>query len=175
MLPTRKKVLKTLLSLLNHPSSPERVARGIAAGLFCAFVVPVFQMALALLVSLGIRGSRVPALLFTWVSNPFTIPVLFPLQCLLGSWLIGQPLTYESIYSALGSLIRHPTFSRFIGLSSELVFSFFAGGLVIGLICAVTGYYVSCRVIARFREQKAARRLKRKERRIAASREGGTL
>lgn len=41
-----------------------------------------------------LRAAKVPAVAFTFVSNHFSIIVLYPLQCYLGSYLIsGRSVT----------------------------------------------------------------------------------
>lgn len=50
------------------------VPRGVALGLFCAFIVPVGQIFLAAFLALPARANVPLAALSTFITNPFTLP-----------------------------------------------------------------------------------------------------
>lgn len=50
------------------------VPRGVALGLFCAFIVPVGQIFLAAFMALPFRANVPLAALTTFITNPFTFP-----------------------------------------------------------------------------------------------------
>jgi uncharacterized protein len=156
------KSLKFYLRLIRHHGTPESVGRGAAAGLFSAFITPIGQMPLALLLALPLRGAKITAMLTTWITNPLNMPVVYPAQCYLGSFLIGSPLSYTLIKQMVSDLIHNPSMKTVGALSGELIASFLAGGLLLGGIMAVSGYFLATELTRRYR----ARKIKRKEHKI---------
>ena len=152
------KSLKFFLRLIRHHGSPESVGRGAAAGLFSAFITPIGQMPLALLLALPLRGAKVTAMLTTWITNPLNMPVVYPVQCYLGSFLIGRPLSYTLIKRLVSDLIHNPSAKTVGELSGELIASFLAGGLLLGGIMAVSGYFLATEMTRRYRARKAHRK-----------------
>ena len=152
------KTLKFYLKLMRHRGTPAYVGRGVAVGLFSAFITPLGQMPLALLLALLIRGAKGSALLATWVTNPLNMPVVYPIQCYLGSLIIGSPLSYDSIKHLVLNALRSPSMETWWSLGGELVACFLAGGVLFGLLSAVPGYFITIGMVRRYR----ARRLHRK-------------
>ncbi|MCF7849424.1 MAG: DUF2062 domain-containing protein [Kiritimatiellales bacterium] len=148
--------------MLKHPGSPESVGRGVAVGLFSAFIIPFsLQMLVAFPLAVLVRGARVAALLSTWVSNPLTIPFIYPLQCLAGSYLIGKPLSYAAIRKMSGAIIETPSIGTLLSFGWELVLSFLVGGLIFGVLAAAAGYPATVMLVKRYRIKKTERREKR--------------
>lgn len=156
------KSLKFYLRLMRHPGSPESVGRGVAAGLFSAFITPVGQMPLALLLALPLRGAKGAALLSTWITNPLNMPVIYSVQCYLGSFIVGNPLSYEEIKLLVLNALHNPSMKTAWALGGELVACFLAGGILFGLLSAVPGYFLTIELVRRYR----ARKIKRKESKI---------
>lgn len=153
------KWLKFFLRLTRHPGSPERVGRGVAAGLFAAFIIPVGHMLLAFPLAMLVRGTRSAAVLSTWIINPLTLSVAYPVQCYLGSFIAGDLLSYSEIKQLIMAFLTHPGWSTFSDLSSELIVSFFAGGLLLGTAAAGIGYFATTKMVHSYR----ARKIRRKE------------
>jgi uncharacterized protein (DUF2062 family) len=158
-LPSKFNIKQSYFRLLNHKGSPESIGRGAAIGLMVGMVIPFsFQMIIAFPLALLFKAAKFPALLFTWISNPLSIPVIYPIQCYVGSYLIGRPLSYESIKTTLAVLIETPSISNFFGFSGDLILSFFAGGALFGTIIALIGYFLTIQSIRKHRIKKAERK-----------------
>lgn len=155
---TAGKFWKWLLRLIRHPGTPESVGRGVASGFFTALVLPFGHMAAAFLLAVLLRGARGTAVLATWIINPFTVPVVWPLQCWLGSFLIGSPLSRVRIEQMLRDVIYTPSLESASALSKELIFSFFAGGAVLGIVLAVAGYFCTVAAARRYQARRAGRK-----------------
>ena len=156
--PLKKHIRQRYLRLLQQRGSPESVGRGAAIGLLVAFAIPFsLQMLIAFPLAVALKAARLPALLFTWVSNPVTIPVLYPLQCYVGGFLIGHPFSYASIREQLSRLFANPSWGELGSLGAELVAAFFAGGLLFGFVSAAAGYVVVVRLVREYRERKERR------------------
>ncbi len=151
-----EKSVPFFLRLIQHPGTPESVGRGVAAGLFSAFIIPVGHMPLAFLLAMLVRGARGSALLATWIINPLTLSVVYPVQCYLGSFLIGVPLSYALIKKLVLDAIHTPSTETVGALSRELIVSFFAGGLLLGAVVAVIGYFCTTEMARRYRARRGA-------------------
>jgi uncharacterized protein (DUF2062 family) len=149
-----EKSLKLYLQLMRHPGSPKSVGRGIAAGFFSAFVIPAGHMLLAFPLAMLVRGARGAAVLATWIVNPLTIPVVYPVQCYLGSFMIGQPLSYALIKALVLDFHHNPSMKTAGALGGELIFSFFAGGLLLGGLMAILGYFCTAEMVRRYRDRR---------------------
>jgi uncharacterized protein len=143
------------LHLMRHPGTPESVGRGVAVGLFSAFIIPAGHMPLAFLLAMLVRGARCSAVLSTCIINPLTLSVVYPVQCYLGSFMIGNPLSYALIKKLVLDAIHTPSTETAGALSRELIASFFAGGLVLGTVAAVTGYFLTTGMARRYQTRRS--------------------
>lgn len=158
--PQRKSV-KFYLRLMRHPGTPESIGRGVAAGFFTAFIIPAGHMAVAFLLAVLIRGARGAAVLSTWITNPFTMPVVYPVQCYVGSFITGKPLSYSLIKKMVFSALHDRSLEAAGALSGDLIISFFAGGLLFGTIMAISGYFISIQMVRRYRIRRTFRKIRR--------------
>ena len=138
--------------ILHVDDSPERIARGIAAGVFIAYLPLMgIQMALAWAAAALIKGNKVLAGLCAWISNPATAIVIYYPSYLLGRWLIGfthskpeiDPEQMEDLIETTLSFYRLLTEFHSAAfwkeVSSALMkvgLEIFIGGAVIGVIFA---------------------------------------
>jgi hypothetical protein len=167
--PFNSRTLKNAyLRIARHPGTPESIARGVSIGCFTAFFIPfTLQMPVALLLSIRLRAARIAAMLFTWISNPLTIPFLYPAQCYVGSRLIRIPLTSPDVKERIAAIVETPSPKLMASLGSELLASFLMGGILFGTIAAIIGYYSSLPWIKWHRNKRELRRQNRKQRAAA--------
>ncbi len=85
--PFASRVLNPQLWRLQH----EAVARGVAVGLFWAFVIPFAQIVVAAVHCTWWRGNIPVAAAMTMVTNPLTIGFWLWLAYQLGALVLGQP------------------------------------------------------------------------------------
>ncbi|MBE8158632.1 MAG: DUF2062 domain-containing protein, partial [Betaproteobacteria bacterium] len=74
-----------------------RVARGMAVGMFWAFVPMPFQMAPAFLFCWLSRANLPVAMACVWISNPFTYLPIFSAQYQIGVWVFGGGGGWENL------------------------------------------------------------------------------
>src|SRR3989304_2625216 len=68
------------------------VSAGFAIGVFIALTPTIgVQIPLIILSALFLRVNIPVALAASWITNPLTAPVIYPLQYKLGLWLSGAP------------------------------------------------------------------------------------
>jgi uncharacterized protein (DUF2062 family) len=152
------------LKLIRHPGTPESIGRGIAAGLFSAFMLPAGHMFLAFLLAMLVRGARGAAMLATWITNPLTIPFIYPVQCYLGSLLLGNPLSYGLIKQRVLRALENPSAAQFRELGGELIAAFFTGGALLGITAALPGFFAATAMTRRHRARREQRRATAAER-----------
>ncbi|MFT6005224.1 MAG: hypothetical protein ACI9SX_000180 [Pseudoalteromonas tetraodonis] len=76
----------------------QSTAKGIAIGLFCAFLPMPFEMVPAIFIAAMIRGNLPFAIAGVWLSNPFTWVPLYTPCYLLGAKIIGiEPVALSQI------------------------------------------------------------------------------
>ncbi len=155
--------------ILHVDDSPQRLARGIAVGLFIGFL-PLFglQMILAYLVAKPLRANRVLAMLSVWISNPFTAVFVYYPCYRLGRFLLTSPdkpqiglkqleHIFENVFTAEN--IFHGIFTAQFWKEAYRVFMQIGlettlGGILLGLVVAGAGYGLSVVVIQRYRVRK---------------------
>ncbi|MCU0857832.1 MAG: DUF2062 domain-containing protein [Pontiellaceae bacterium] len=146
---------------MRHPGTPESVGRGVAVGLFSAFFFPGVHMLIAFLLAMLVRGARGAAVLVTWITNPITIPFIWPVQCYLGSFMIGTPLSHARIESLLRNVMHEPSIQSIRDLGVDLILSFFAGGALFGSLMATAGYFCTTAMVRRHRDRMENRKQSR--------------
>lgn len=74
------------------------VSKGVAVGLFCAFLPMPFETVVAMFMAIALRGNLPFAIGFVWVSNPITwVPIYTPCYK-LGSFILQiEPIPLQDI------------------------------------------------------------------------------
>jgi uncharacterized protein (DUF2062 family) len=150
--------IQLYLKLVRNGGSPEYVARGVAVGLFIGLIIPFgFQLIFAYALAWVVRAAKIPALFFTLITNPYSIPFIYPVQCYIGSYLIGRPLSYSYLNKAMAKIIRESSYESLFDLGMNVAAAFFAGGLLFAIIATVPGYFVSRWLVKNYRNKKQQR------------------
>jgi uncharacterized protein (DUF2062 family) len=76
--------------------SRRSVAGAFAVGLFCAWVPIPFQMVLAAGAAILFRTNLPISIVLVWLTNPVTIPPMFYFAYLVGTWIVGAPVSHFS-------------------------------------------------------------------------------
>lgn len=97
-----------------------------AVGLFCAWIPTPGQMAIAAIGAFYFRGNLPVSIALVWITNPVTMPPLFYFAYLVGLSVLNLPTA---------------TFSVNAVLSSDILFPFLTGCLIIGVVCSTVGYF----------------------------------
>ncbi len=154
------------LKIMRTTGSPEYIARGVAIGIFICFFLPVcFQTIPALLLAFLLKGAKIPAMLLTWLSNYATAVVVYPIQCYIGSFLIFNPISYSELAEQLKIVfqeMKEMNFDTLLELGWQLIAAFLAGGLLFGVLAAIPGYFITIRLVRKFKERRKAKRRKRR-------------
>ncbi len=85
-------------NILHADDPPHRLARGAAIGIFVAFTPTLgIQLVLVVLLAAILRGNKVLAFTFVWVSNLATIVPIYLPAYWLGTKLTGAQVTWEEV------------------------------------------------------------------------------
>lgn len=128
---------------LNRRSVPRGVALGLVAGL----AVPFAHTVIAAILAIPLRANVLVAAATTWVSNPITWIVIFPLERSIGKFLIdfGHIRAASHAAVAVGGPV-HGWLSLILKTSGEIAL----GSVVLAIVVGVTGYFLVA-LIWRFR------------------------
>ncbi len=163
------------------PDTPEKISRGIAAGVFAAFTPFYgFHFLMAALIARLMRGNMLAALLATFFGNPLTYIPIGVAALGTGYWLLGIPFDPALLgigrdanpgYCALGcrfgnafSDIGHnfvavftPAKADWRGLTEfywDVFYPYMIGGIIPGAICAGVSYYLSVPLITAYQNRR---------------------
>jgi uncharacterized protein (DUF2062 family) len=169
--PTREEMAKNkyLAPIAHRFLSPElwrftrrSVPRGVALGLFAAFIVPIGQIFLAAFLALPARANVPLASLVTFVTNPFTLPFWLVVANKVGNFTLrldaaGPALAGGKVNSSAWTMVVD-----FFQMAGATAFGF----IVLAVVTPVVGYFVSGWVWRAVVSRKRARRLKAMEARL---------
>lgn len=145
--------------VIRNSGSPDYIARGAAVGIFVGFFIPMgFQIVAVIPLAFLFRAAKIPAVVLTFVSNYVTAVVIYPVQCYVGSYLIFNPLRWSELTDKMKTLLTEQTLDSLTALGTQIVLSFFAGGLLFGVLSAIPVYWVAFRLVTRYRTRRAEKR-----------------
>ena len=131
------KSLRFLGKLLHDPNlwhlNRHSVARGMAVGLFAAFLPIPAQMLVAAALAVVVRGNMPIAVSLVWLTNPITMPAVFFCTYQAGAFLMDVPARH---------LPDELTWEWISGELSTLWQPFLLGSVVVGLVLGVLAYFL---------------------------------
>lgn len=156
------------------PDSPERIARGIWAGVF-ASCTPFYTMhfLVAFLVARLMRGNVLAALMATFFGNPLTYVPIAAFALKTGHFMLGTEFDENTHRSLLGKFsdasedLKNNFFAHFSGAETdwhglivfydEIFLPYLIGGLIGGAIAGTVFYYLSVPVIRAYKKRRQAK------------------
>ena len=171
-MPSREQMAKNkyLRPIAHRFLSPElwrftrrSVPRGVALGLFAAFIVPVGQIFLAAFLALPARANVPLSALVTFVTNPFT----FPFWAVVANQVGELTLNIDDSVSAAATeeLTSGGSLAWLVDLFEVAGVTVF-GFIVLAVVSAAVGYLVSGAIWRFMVARKRAKRLKSMEERL---------
>lgn len=165
------------------PDTPHRIALGFALGTFVSFT-PLFGLHIMLGAGLAwlLRANIVASLIGTLVGNPLTTPFIAALSLALGRRILGHGVTgrdfgriaeafsqaavgiWETVLSLFG--IGTSQWSKLHLFFYDMVWPYFVGGLLPGILASVIGYYLVRPIVAAYQERRRTKMLARAKERL---------
>ncbi|MGI9368700.1 MAG: DUF2062 domain-containing protein [Ruegeria sp.] len=156
------------------PDTPERIARGIGAGVFASFT-PFYGMHffIAVLLARLINGNMLAALSGTFFGNPLTYVPIGVVSLKTGHFLLGTEFVegetkglMRNFANALSDLKNNfvamftDRIADWDGLSEfyqEVFFPYMIGGIVPGIVAGFICYYLSLPVTRTYQQRRRAK------------------
>ncbi|MCT8158826.1 DUF2062 domain-containing protein [Pseudoruegeria sp. SHC-113] len=160
------------------PDTPEKIARGIFAGVFVCFT-PLFgvHFFIAAFIAMILRGNIVASLLATFFGNPVTFPIIAVVSMKTGHFLLGEAYSAEESktlyqnFKGAGADVkdnflaifsdRTADWSQLSQFYHDVYLPYLVGGLIPGIITGLVAYYMSVPVIAAYQKRRKGK-LKKK-------------
>lgn len=170
--PTREEMAanRFLAPVAHRVLSPElwrftrrSVPRGIALGLFAAFIFPLGQILISTFLALPVRANVPLAALVTFVTNPFTLPFWAAIAYKVGDFVLHFGATAPAMVSAKAA--GGGAWAWFAD-AYEVAGATLVGYLVLSFVTPLIGYILSGWVWRAVVARKRARRLKVMEARL---------
>lgn len=156
------------------PDSPERIARGIWAGVFTTFT-PFYGLhfLVAAIIARLMNGNILASLSATFFGNPLTYVPIGVASLQTGHWLLGTEFDEEVDKSLVGKFLaaggdlKDNMFALFLdqpadwqGLYlfyNEVFYPYMIGGVIPGVIAATVCYVLSLPVIRVYQQRRRAK------------------
>ena len=142
--------------LNKHLTDPElwkwnkkSIAKGLAIGLFCAFLPVPIHILLAGILAVTFSANILLSLLVVWVNNPITIVPIFYFTYKLGASIIGVEMDPEFEFS----------FGYLMDNFWSATLALWVGGLITSITASTLGYF-SVISIYKYKALKRVKRLK---------------
>ncbi|KUF11026.1 DUF2062 domain-containing protein [Pseudoponticoccus marisrubri] len=155
------------------PDPPEKIARGIFAGVFTSFT-PFYGLHFVISAALAfiMRGNMLAAILATFFGNPLTYVPIGVIAMKTGYWLLGLqdrvPPDHkgnlgrkfikagEDLWDNLRALFtaRDANWNDLRIFYDEVFFPYMIGGIIPGIICGIIAYYVSLPLITAYQNRR---------------------
>ena len=153
------------------PDTPERIARGIWAGVFTTFT-PFYGMhfVVAAVLARGVRGNILAALMATFFGNPLTYVPIGIISLKTGHMLLGTEFNEGAHRSFGGKFVdagldlRNNFFAIFTDRTAdwrglevfyhEIFYPYMIGGLIPGIVAGTIAYYFCLPVIRAYKKRR---------------------
>ncbi|MCR5413450.1 MAG: DUF2062 domain-containing protein [Kiritimatiellae bacterium] len=153
--------------MVRERQPPEFIARGWAIGMFYGCTIPFgFQLILSIPTAIALKGSKIGATVGTFITNHFTIFVIYPVQCWMGNLVLEAfGCDIVSVSHIVKELKRVGSLSPASGefwsalgsLGGGVMASFFIGGAIFAAVMTPLTYFGVKRLVLRRRERRDRR------------------
>ena len=166
------------------PDTPHRIALGFACGVYVSFT-PFFGLHFLLAAGLArlCRGNILASLVGTAALNPLTFPLIASVSLWLGRRILGFGASgrdfsrvsdafaqaFAGIWTSVLSLVGlgESQWQKLVPFFRDLLWPYFVGGLLPGIVAAVIGYYLTRPLVGAYQARRRARMLARARERLA--------
>ncbi|MEM6887479.1 MAG: DUF2062 domain-containing protein [Pseudomonadota bacterium] len=153
------------------PDSPERIGRGIWAGVFAAFTPFYgFHFFVAAAIAVLLRGNIIASLMATFFGNPLTYVPIGVASLQTGHWLLGTRASDELQRSFGGKFVdaaadlkdnffalftpAEADWTRLEVFYDEVFLPYLVGGILPGILAATVTYYLSLPLIRAYQKRR---------------------
>ncbi|MDP8244320.1 MAG: DUF2062 domain-containing protein [Candidatus Hinthialibacter antarcticus] len=153
------------LKIIRQEGSPDQISAGMALGVFIGLITPPGpQMVLAVIIATFAGANRISSAIGVWITNPLTIPFIYPVQVWLGSLVSGIPLNFTAP-TTIPELWELFTDSQ---NQWNLIVTLMIGAFVSAIVTSFVSYFATKFVVNSYRQKKLARQERIRKRQEAA-------
>jgi uncharacterized protein (DUF2062 family) len=151
------------LRFLRLKGDPHELALGLAFGVFSGMMpIMPFQIALAVMLALFFRVSKITAALGTWVSNPLNWYFLYLYSYKIGASLLGFSAKGRGLSFVVESLDRGDGLAVVMGkvmaTGGTIIFASLFGGFLMGIVISIPSYFIFFKIFQAVRRWRRDRR-----------------
>ena len=158
----RQKYVYIYSKILKEKAPAEYIARGWAIGMFYGCLIPFgLQLICSIPTAFLLKGSKIGATLGTLLTNHFTIFILYPAQCYVGSLILRSHLSYTKIEEAMSDVLKHQDWKTLFSLGGDLIAAFFLGAAILTAVMTPLTYFGVLHLVRRYRAIKEKKKLLR--------------
>jgi uncharacterized protein (DUF2062 family) len=117
------------------------VPRGVAMGLLVGIIVPFAQILFAALLSVPVRANVPLAALATFVTNPFTTPLIWVVAYWVGGWLLR--IDAATVVAPVNTAIERTDLEQILAWLTQTGMVTAFGLIVIAVVSAAISYLAS--------------------------------
>ena len=153
------------------PDEPERIARGIWAGVFTTFTPFYgFHFVTAAAIALVMRGNILAAMMATFFGNPLTYVPIGVISLQTGHWLLGSKMPSEhgsslgerfveagaDLWRNLKAFVfgQPQDWHGFLRFYDEIFVPYMIGGILPGIFAGTIAYYLSVPLIRAYQQRR---------------------
>lgn len=158
----KNKLLRRLrfiyIKILREKKNPKYNARGVALGLFVGMTPTMgIQMYIAVPLSILFKANPILAALLVWITNPVTFIPIYAFNFMVGATILA--IKSENSLKFLNDLLDYMQniffnpediiilFEKYKSEFWNLFLALNLGCLLVGIILALAGYYITLRII----------------------------
>ena len=140
-----KKSYERFVKIRGHP---REIALGFSLGLFISMTPFMgLQMLIAIPIAALLKWSKLAAGFGVWLSNPLTVPVIYPI-----TYVVGKKITGGSAHFQMPHNFSYDALVTLLEKSPEVLGKLIIGGVVVGLPLAVAGYFFAYSAVIKYRQ-----------------------
>jgi uncharacterized protein (DUF2062 family) len=159
----------TVYKLAREKDPPQRVALGLALGIFVGFLpIMGIQMAVVSVFALPLRANLKAAIAGVWISNPITFIPLYYASYSFGLLFCPQEgANKETFVNAITAAADFSwsavwdSLTALFDMGSEIMVPLWVGSGILGVIFGVPTFFVTKRAVIKYRERRAAAKARR--------------
>lgn len=156
------------------PDTPDKIARGVSAGVFTAFTPLLgLHFVVAIILAKFLRGNVVAAVLSTFVGNPLTYLPISLISLKMGHFILGTRFDEANQRSFIGKFydaghdLLHNARALFTDADAnwdglllfgrEIFWPYLVGGILPGLVAGIAAYYITLPMITAYQHRRRKR------------------
>lgn len=139
---------KAYTRFLKIRGEPREIALGFSLGLLVGMTPAMgFHTVIAVFFATFFKWNKISAALAVWITNPFTAPVIYSMNYVVGAKAMGLTKAYK-----LSDGLTSSTFLEMIKKTPEIFGAMTIGGFIIGIPLSLVGYHIIYSAISRYQE-----------------------